>query len=452
MEELPVKQELPEAEVTCTSEELSRSEKTTMPTSEEISKPEMSTREEVQRRQDLSEQLPPFSLYVGQLNLRYSQETLCEMLTEILASINVILQKQDIEIVKNQTTAYALVHLDSESTYQAVLKQLQDPSAWEQSLLEKLAMKGKTLIVEETKQRSCASREAAENENRNESSILQVFQRKIKRKTQVRAKTPTGMENRITAPMNSPVAWPAVILPGTQSDSAIHRHESRGQKQLFYGAVLGMETRNVEFKRGGGEYLSLTFKHHVRKYTCAFLNSEGGSLFVGIEDTGVITGIQCNHRDEDRVRLLVDSVVKGFRPPVFPQAYALSFIPVIKAGYDSLFLKVIQLTVHPHKQMGEPVLYDTDRGEVYIRRDGSIQGPLAGSTIQEWCRQKWTIEVRKLEGKVTGLLQENQQLQKQVEQQKESIEQMKQEQVTLLQQNQRQHNRRRLGSSICSIL
>lgn len=51
---------------------------------------------------------------------------------------------------------------------------------------------------------------------------------------------------------------------------------------------MGSETRNVEFKRGGGEYLILVFKYYVRRYVCVFFNSEGGSLFVGVEDSGLV--------------------------------------------------------------------------------------------------------------------------------------------------------------------
>lgn len=53
--------------------------------------------------------------------------------------------------------------------------------------------------------------------------------------------------------------------------------------------------------------------------------------------------------------------------------------------------KVIRLTVHTPKAQSQPQLYQTDQGEVFLRRDGSIQGPLSASAIQEWCRQ-----VRKL--------------------------------------------------------
>lgn len=180
---------------------------------------------------------------------------------------------------------------------------------------------------------------------------------------------------------------PSAFLSGTRSDSAIVRREIVGQERLFYGAFMGSESRNVEFKRGSGEYLSGTLKYHVRKYACAFLNSEGGSLFVGVEDSGFVHGVRCGHKEEDRVRLLIDSILKGFKPQVFPDAYALTFIPVIKAEDTGIFLKVVRLSIHPPRPQGEVLLYETDQGEVYLRRDGSIQGPLSGSAIQEWCRQ-----------------------------------------------------------------
>lgn len=125
-----------------------------------------------------------------------------------------------------------------------------------------------------------------------------------------------------------------------RSDSAIVDQEILGQEQLFQGAFLGSETRNVEFKRGSGEYLSLAFKHHVRRYVCAFLNSEGGSLLVGVEDSGLVQGIHCSHRDEDRTRQLVDSILQGFKPQVFPDAYSLTFIPVISTSTANTPLKV----------------------------------------------------------------------------------------------------------------
>ena len=49
--------------------------------------------------------------------------------------------------------------------------------------------------------------------------------------------------------------------------------------------------------------------------------------------------------------------------------------------------QVIRLSVHAPKAQAQPQLYETDQGEVFLRRDGSIQGPLSVRAIQEWGRQ-----------------------------------------------------------------
>ncbi|KAG6922472.1 schlafen like 1 [Chelydra serpentina] len=364
-----------------------------------------------------------YTLYIGNLNPKYSREVLCSMLKDILGTASLPLQRHDIEVVKKPRRAYALVQVATELSLENILKQLQVASDTEQHLLRELVMKGKTLLVEEGRRTSPSAKECQENDTEvNGASAPEspVLGRLQSGKSRLR-----GSEEAQPSPCwkGPPQAQklaerPAVFLSGTRSDSAIVRREIVGQERLFYGAFMGSETRNVEFKRGGGEYLSVTLKHHVRKYVCAFLNSEGGSLFVGVEDSGFVHGVRCGHKEEDRIRLLIDSLLKGFKPQVFPDAYTLTFIPVVKAEDTGIFLKVIRLSVHLPRQQGELLLYETDQGEVYLRRDGSIQGPLSGSAIQEWCRQKWTGEVRKLEERIESLMKEKENLQQQISQQR----------------------------------
>ncbi|XP_053868048.1 schlafen-like protein 1 [Malaclemys terrapin pileata] len=364
-----------------------------------------------------------YTLYIGNLNPKYSREVLCSMLKDILGTASLPLQRHDIEVVKKPRRAYALVQVATELSLENVLKQLQVASDMEQHLLRELVMKGKTLVVGEGRRASPSAKECQESDTQMngasapESPVLGRLQSGKSRLW--------GAEEAQPSPCwkGPPQARklmerPAVFLSGTRSDSAIVRREIVGQERLFYGAFMGSETRNVEFKRGGGEYLSVTLKHHVRKYVCAFLNSEGGSLFVGVEDSGFVHGVMCGHKEEDRIRLLIDSILKGFKPQVFPDAYTLTFIPVVKAEDTGIFLKVIRLSVHLPRQQGELLLYETDQGEVYLRRDGSIQGPLSGSAIQEWCRQKWTGEVRKLEERIESLMKEKESLQQQINQQR----------------------------------
>uniref|UniRef100_A0A8B9Q895 Schlafen like 1 n=1 Tax=Apteryx owenii TaxID=8824 RepID=A0A8B9Q895_APTOW len=291
----------------------------------------------------------PHTLYLGNLNPRYSPEVLCSMLKDILGTAGLVLQRHHIEVVKPRQ-AYALVQLGNEMSLEHIAKQLLVAADMEQSLIRELVVKGKTLHL----------------------LVCVVLTTMLPASLPDSPPSP-GPKNSpglSPKPWGSPAAQSMTSRRGTRSDSAIVQQEIVGQERLFYGAFMGSKTRNVEFKQGSGEYLMGTLKHHVRKYVCAFLNSEGGSLFVGVEDTGFVHGVHCGHREEDRIRLLIDSILKGFKPQVFPDTYALTFIPVVKAGDPGTCLKVIRLSVQaPGSQ------------------DGSIQGPLSGSAIQEWCRQ-----------------------------------------------------------------
>ena len=54
------------------------------------------------------------------------------------------------------------------------------------------------------------------------------------------------------------------------------------------GDTMGCETRNIEFKLGGGGYVQNQLGKHVVKYMCAFLNTDGGKLIIGVADSGNI--------------------------------------------------------------------------------------------------------------------------------------------------------------------
>ncbi|XP_044026908.1 schlafen-like protein 1 [Siniperca chuatsi] len=167
---------------------------------------------------------------------------------------------------------------------------------------------------------------------------------------------------------------------------------------LHYGAHIGNETRSIEFKQGGGCYMQNTFCEHVCIYGCAFLNSGGGSLLVGVCDNGMVCGVHFSHKMEDKTRLQVDEIAKHFNPPLLPYNYSLHFLPVVKPREHHL--KVLCLTFRAPPAFTEPTLFQIDHGKVYMRRDGSVQGPLGASVILEWSRQMWTSKVQQLEQRV----------------------------------------------------
>lgn len=78
-----------------------------------------------------------------------------------------------------------------------------------------------------------------------------------------------------------------------------------------------------------------------QKYVNAFLNTNGGTIYFGVEDDGVVTGIPLNRMGRDDLRLRLDSVISGntqqllrynlfleIKPQVDPHLWCIEFIPV----------------------------------------------------------------------------------------------------------------------------
>ncbi|XP_010345822.1 schlafen-like protein 1 isoform X2 [Saimiri boliviensis] len=373
---------------------------------DEESLPELPAEPSLTEYSDLEEAPSAHTLYVGHLNPQFSVPVLACLLRDALERLELPVGREHIEVVRRPRKAYALVRVTIRRDTLASLPWRLQTALEEHLILKELAAHGKVLLLSEA--------QGPFSHRHEEDSGLNPGPSPNPGSSVPLPAWPTYKQP------DRPQAWQHQSCQtrpsGVCSDSAIVHQEIVGKEQLFQGAFLGSETRNMEFKRGSGEYLSLAFKHHVRRYVCAFLNSEGGSLLVGVEDSGLVQGIRCGHRDEDRTRLLVDSILQGFKPQVFPDAYTLTFIPVISTSETSVPLKVIRLTVHTPKAQSQPQLYQTDQGEVFLRRDGSIQGPLSVSAIQEWYRQRWLVELGKLEEKVKALTMEKEQLQEQLQQ------------------------------------
>nr|XP_046273909.1 schlafen-like protein 1 [Scatophagus argus] len=165
---------------------------------------------------------------------------------------------------------------------------------------------------------------------------------------------------------------------------------------VYYHSYIGNETRSIEFKKGGVYYLQRFLSKDICIYGCAFLNSGGGSLLVGVSDNGIVCGVHISHKNEDNTRLLVDRIVKRFKPPLLPYNYNLQFLPVVKPGEEGHHLKLLCLTFRAPPTCIEPTLFQIE-GRVYMRLDGSVQGPLSISVSLEWYRQMWTAKMQQLE-------------------------------------------------------
>ena len=61
----------------------------------------------------------------------------------------------------------------------------------------------------------------------------------------------------------------------------------------------------------------------------AFLNTDGGTMFFGVDDDGVVVGLPFTRKEKDLLRLRVDAVIDKMRPQVDPDLWSLHFVEVV---------------------------------------------------------------------------------------------------------------------------
>ncbi|KAJ4459044.1 hypothetical protein PAPYR_5096 [Paratrimastix pyriformis] len=113
----------------------------------------------------------------------------------------------------------------------------------------------------------------------------------------------------------------------------------------------------------------------------AFLNSNGGTLYFGIDNKGLVKGIPCNFVSRDTFRLTIDTVIRGIVPQIDPRSVSLHYYPVRLKNLRSLphFVLAVQI------QRGMAPVYFTPKREAYVRYSASNY-PLSVELINERLR------------------------------------------------------------------
>ena len=148
------------------------------------------------------------------------------------------------------------------------------------------------------------------------------------------------------------------------------------------------ESNQIEFKQ-----TTISFEK-LKKTVCAFLNSIGGYIFIGIDDQRIVQGIP--YALADRLTLFVDNLISG-RSIIRRDGSADLTIREIQTrtmpvgGSDgSLFLLII--TVQPNSMESD---YMWTTGERYFRLNAS-----------NYCRRDDPTEIMQLKEKISGLKKE----------------------------------------------
>lgn len=178
---------------------------------------------------------------------------------------------------------------------------------------------------------------------------------------------------------------PASISPA-QRESRINKLNSHSKKQVI--KIGGNLCKPNAFKTAKFvlnsevdiyENIHIEFKHFtilnlktVTSYICAYLNSYGGTMFFGINDSGIVKGITLSRKDIDEFQVNLDIALRNFQPRVMPDQIKLEFHEIAiddKHKFVLLDRYVVQIDIFCNSYN---TFYSTDDNQFLIKRNGSI--------------------------------------------------------------------------------
>ena len=109
------------------------------------------------------------------------------------------------------------------------------------------------------------------------------------------------------------------------------QHEFKGHRTI----AIDNRLINNELVGSGavGEYSNT--RQHWSKYLCGMINTGvGGTLYGGIQDSGLVTGFMLSQYQKDHVLIQLQDVFDRFDPPVSSDQYNVRFVPIVDEGEE----------------------------------------------------------------------------------------------------------------------
>lgn len=203
-------------------------------------------------------------------NLRSNIPTgkLRQYIKELFDSMRIQLRREQIYVYSGNTVAD--IYLSTETEIKTVLEGLKYPNLQTQTRVQNVSFSDLPLVFKKgQKNNQQESLTVVEGTHQGHSNVPPVNQQQFSSLRQ--NVTPSQPNSNISS------------FPET----------STGNVACVIGSYIGNEDRHHEFKVGQGNYLSAFLKRDVEKYTSGFLNSEGGALYIGVNDDGKAMNVLC---------------------------------------------------------------------------------------------------------------------------------------------------------------
>ncbi|KAM3135187.1 hypothetical protein pb186bvf_012652 [Paramecium bursaria] len=113
-------------------------------------------------------------------------------------------------------------------------------------------------------------------------------------------------------------------------ESKLKEFDQTNRFKYFYRKEVNIiEDATHEFKN-----LKILRLDLILNYICAFLNTQGGTLYIGISDNGLVKGIKLTRADIDGFQLELDNYLRQFDPIVLPSQIKVDYYPVYYEDYS----------------------------------------------------------------------------------------------------------------------
>ncbi|MFQ2192775.1 ATP-binding protein [Aeromonas jandaei] len=140
------------------------------------------------------------------------------------------------------------------------------------------------------------------------------------------------------------------------------------------------ESLFTEFKEVKGQNPKRSIQSNVDEYVISFLNSEGGSIFWGIDDSGIVKSVTLDSKQKDEIRQVILSKLNQIEPSITLNKINICFHEVknVENGF------VIEVNCQKSNETG---LHYSSSGETWIRADG-IKQKIQGSKLEKYLKER----------------------------------------------------------------
>ena len=140
------------------------------------------------------------------------------------------------------------------------------------------------------------------------------------------------------------------------------------------------ENLTTEFKEIKGRNPKSSIQKAMGKYLISFLNVEGGSIYWGIDDSGLVKGVELTSKQKDEINISLTAEINNIEPAIDPTKVKIIYHEVLKnkGAY------VIEVIV-PKSRL--QLLHFNKAGETWVRLEGCSKN-LKGVALQEYILER----------------------------------------------------------------